>query len=246
MHRRHTRVLTAATALSAVALALGAPTAATAQTWNHADPAGDVVKYTFDTDTFEESHTGDPSVTNGDVISSTIKHNPRKVIATLRFRDLAVTHEDLTIFAMSIRTDKGNRDMTVAAMKGHERGVRDFSRPDGHSVRCRGASHHIDYAAHTVSVVVPRSCLGRPRWVKVSAGAVRVPSDLGVVLTRTSRTSGGASPARLAAAARDALAARSARVGAAPAPEVFVAHADDALSTTAGENLTYSPRLRRG
>jgi hypothetical protein len=33
-------------------------------------------------------------------------------------------------------------------------------------VACK-VKHTIDYTAHTVVVKVPRSCLGKPRWVRV-------------------------------------------------------------------------------
>ncbi len=118
--RRHTLALTALSA--AATLAVGVPATASAQTWRHTDPAGDVTKYTYNLDTDEETEAVDPSITNGDVIGSTIKHNPRKVIATMRFRDLVVPTDDLNVFVLSVRTNKLNRDLTVFATPDNTRG----------------------------------------------------------------------------------------------------------------------------
>jgi hypothetical protein len=38
-------------------------------------------------------------------------------------------------------------------------------------VHC-GVRHTIDYLANTVVIKVPRSCLGKPRWVQVSDEAI--------------------------------------------------------------------------
>jgi hypothetical protein len=44
----------------------------------------------------------------------------------------------------------------------------------GGSARCSGMSHTIDYTRNKVTLTVPRSCLGRPRWVEVAESTVRV------------------------------------------------------------------------
>ena len=246
--RRHTHALTALSTLTAAAaLTIAVPGAASAQSWTHTDPAGDVYKVTFSDDSDEETEAVDPSVTNGDVISSTIKHNPRKVIATLRFRDLATTPEDLDIYGISLRTDKLNRDLSVIAADGLERGEHELDRPNGDTVRCRGVSHRIDYTANTVTMVVPRSCLGRPRWVKAGAFAARVPTLDDAAFSRSSRASGlarvtgGAHLSRLARAAGSTPDASGSAE-----PSVYHLYVDDALSKTVGEDVTYGPRLRRG
>ncbi|GAB3654135.1 hypothetical protein GCM10027596_05510 [Nocardioides korecus] len=58
--RRHALALTAA-----AVLVVGAPTAASAQTWNHTDPAGDVVHATWNLDTDEETEVVDPTIADG-------------------------------------------------------------------------------------------------------------------------------------------------------------------------------------
>jgi hypothetical protein len=47
-----------------------------------------------------------------------------------------------------------------------------FEKRDRRTARCRGITHTVDYARETISVSVPRSCLGNPRWVQVTPGAV--------------------------------------------------------------------------
>ena len=43
----------------------------------------------------------------------------------------------------------------------------------GRRVKCHGLSTKVDYVGQRVTVSVPRSCLGRPRWVKVGIATVR-------------------------------------------------------------------------
>ena len=220
--RRHTLALTALSA--AVTLAVGVPATASAQTWRHTDPAGDVTKYTYNLDTDEETETVDPTITNGDVIGSTIKHNPRKVIATMRFRDLVAPTSDLDAYVLSIKTNRLNRDLTVVATSDAPRGERQFSRPNGRDVRCRGLSHHIDYTANTVTMSVPRSCLGKPRWVKAGAASIRIANWDDVL-----------EPVNTGEAPSDT-----------PDAAVITQYLDDAHGGAIGDNIKYSPRLRRG
>ncbi len=90
-------------------------------------------------------------------------------------------------------------------------------------------------------MAVPRSCLGRPRWVKAGAIAARIPADNAV-----------AEPARASRKAREigpTNLARLARAASTPSlsqPSVFEVFIDNALSRSGAEDLTYGPRLRRG
>ena len=212
--RRHALALTAA-----AVLVVGAPTAASAQTWNHTDPVGDVTKYTWNLDTDEETEVVDPTITNGDVISSTVKHNPRKVIATMRFRDLVAPTEDIDLFVMSVRTGKLNRDLAVAATPDDVRGQHRLSRTNGDDVRCRGLSHRIDYTANTVTMSVPRACLGRPSRISAGVGAVRTN------LASLTNAMDDPDPST---------------------PAIIEQYLDDAHSSGVGDDLVFSPRLRRG
>ena len=173
MRRRHTLALTAA-----AVLVVGAPTAASAQTYRHTDPAGDVTRDTYNFNTDEEVQTVDPTIAEGDVIGSTVKHNPRKVITTLTFRELTVT-DDQSQFVVLIRSSSNvNRIVAVTADRDHARGVQQIARlKNGRKVSCRGLSHSIDYTANTVTITVPRRCLDRPRWVSVAAVSERFAAD---------------------------------------------------------------------
>jgi len=46
-----------------------------------------------------------------------------------------------------------------------------FYKGNGKKTSCH-VRRHIDYTYNTATVVVPRSCLGKPRWVKVAMGSV--------------------------------------------------------------------------
>lgn len=204
--RRHTLALTAA-----AVLVVGAPTAASAQTYRHTDPAGDVTHDSYNFDTDEEVETVDPTIAEGDVIGSTVKHNPRKVITTLTFRELTVT-DDLSQFIVGIRSsNKVNRFVVVTADSDHPRGVQQFVKTNGRKASCRGLSHAVDYTANTVTITVPRACLSRPRWVSVGAASERIAAD-----------------------------------DATTPSDTIDAYIDDAHRTGLGDDITYSPRLRRG
>ncbi|GAB3654131.1 hypothetical protein GCM10027596_05500 [Nocardioides korecus] len=153
------------------------------------------------------------------MIGSTIKHNPRKVIAVLRFRDLVAPTDGVTLYQLSVRTGRMNRDLGVVATPDNTRGQHELSKTSGRTVRCRGLSHHIDYTANTVTMSVPRACLGHPRRVSAGVGVLRMS---GVALSDSLDTTDPTAPAII---------------------EMF---ADDAHSPTVADNLVFSPRLRRG
>ena len=172
--RRHTLALTAA-----AALVVGAPATASAQTWQHDDPAGDVYHSHYDDNTEEETEAIDPSVTEGDVVHTTVAHNPRKIVVTTRYRELtAPTGEADAMYFVLVKTnEKVRRVVTVAADVDHPRGVARLQKYDGHRARCRGLARSIDYTANTVTISVPRSCVSKPRWVRVAAANVRSQAD---------------------------------------------------------------------
>ncbi len=87
-------------------------------------------------------------------------------------------------------------------------------------MKCRGLSHHIDYTANTVTMSVPRSCLGRPGWIKAGAASVRL-AGMGDVVDGSNADQ-------------------------APDPAVIEQYVDDAHAGKLGDNIKYSPRLRRG
>ncbi len=150
--RRHTLALTALSA--AVTLAVGVPATASAQTWRHTDPAGDVTKYTYNLDTDEETEAVDPTITNGDVIgrpSSTTRarSSPRCASATWsparRPEPVRAVHPDQQAEPRPHRLRHGRP----------ERGEHDLARPNGAACGAAGVAPHRLHRRPHVTMSVP-------------------------------------------------------------------------------------------
>jgi hypothetical protein len=149
-----------------VAVAVGAvvpliPMAAQANTYSHTDGTGDV----YSTVSGSGSFTPAPDRTVGDVVGSTVKHKRHAVVLQLRYVDLEVGSE-INAHYFAIRTNTMRRDVTLVAAGTFPNGRAEMTKPNRKRVTCR-IPHKIDYTLNTATVVVPRSCLGNPRWVKV-------------------------------------------------------------------------------
>jgi len=153
-----------AVVLAAAGLVL-APAAAQANTYNHADAASDVVSFTGGSTTA----TPQPDRSNGDVVASTVKHNRTAVVARMTYRDLANV-DGFNGHLFAFKTSKMRREVTVVSAAGVPSQVV-MTKPNGKKVSCR-VKRSLDYTAHTVTVRVPRSCLGHPRWVKVGMASL--------------------------------------------------------------------------
>ena len=149
--------LVAAAAASVVLL----PTAAQADKLVQNDAVGDVVSVAGES----ETTTPLPDRAEGDIAWSKIRHRDRKVILTLRYRELNTGQEMLHYYA--IRTSKMKRYVYLSAGTGHWGGRVQMRNGHDKKVSCR-VTKKIDYIANTATVWVPRSCLGKPRWVKVA------------------------------------------------------------------------------
>lgn len=161
-----------AAAAAVVALVPLLPSAAQADRYVQADPAGDVVTVHYN----PLSTVPAPTVTEGDIVSSSVRHKARKVLLTMRFVELDRTGQG-RIFFYGIRTGSMTRYVTLAAAPGRWAGKAQVVKPSGKKVSCR-VTRAIDYAANTATIGVPRSCLGDPRWVKVGMQAASYIDDL--------------------------------------------------------------------
>jgi hypothetical protein len=142
------------------------PAAAYADRYTHADPAGDVASTVGQSDTYTPA----PERVEGDVISSTVKHGARTVVMTLVYRDLSDSAE-VDGHVYFVHTSKMNRVVRLYANSTNPGGKAVLTKANGKKVSCH-VRRHIDYNLNTAKVIVPRSCLGQPRWVKVGMGSV--------------------------------------------------------------------------
>lgn len=105
----------------------------------------------------------------GDVVRTTVNHHGGVVSVSMKYRQLARTG-DATAHTFIFRTDRGlRRSVEVFAGPHIWKGIVTFEAPGSRTPRCK-VSHRIDYVRNRVSVTVPRSCLHKPRWVRVGAG----------------------------------------------------------------------------
>jgi hypothetical protein len=163
-------------ATATLALLLAAPTSqAHAATWSKADAVGDATAQSLDPLTGEQTYA--PSTDrSADVVRTTIRHQRRAVVLTLRLADVDPTGASSVVtvlqtpvgrFLAAASSSPGSYTFMLMPMSG--RGARD-------GVRCTDARADFDDAADTVTVSVPRACIGRPRWVQV--GALATSTDL--------------------------------------------------------------------
>ena len=161
------------------------PTAAQANRYSFGDAAADVISIA------PAATTGTPTPDRvaGDVISSTVNHKRRAVVMRLQYRDLAAETE-VEVHLFAIRTNQMKRYVTVYAAPASVQGKVLMTNPHQKKVRCRIAGG-IDYTLNTVTVIVPRSCLGNPRWVRVGmAGIVPGATETDPYFVDDARTTG--------------------------------------------------------
>lgn len=163
--------LRAAMLATTVAAAVIAPAAAaSAASTTVSDPQGDVWESTYDADTQTETFTKADSVTNVDLVSSTVSHGARRVNVKMQYTDLKKT--GATYYSIVyLRFDNGPQRVaaidTSAGWGGKHVLFKNGKNSNG-PVACSGFTHAIDYQANTVTMSIPRGCLGTPRWIESS------------------------------------------------------------------------------
>lgn len=185
------RVLRAACA-AVLSLVLLAPTVAHADRWTSPDEIGDVEGWTYDPEpkpcgTDIEVDGSDES--NTDITGLAVRHTRRTMIITTRFAGLEPGLEQWV--ALYVRSDDGgwwldvDRFQTrsgswrVTTFMAEEPRLPDPDDVEGcgigialMDVGCR-TEPLVDFDRDLIRLVVPRRCMGNPRWVRVGADAYR-------------------------------------------------------------------------
>ena len=157
-NRRLTGLLTA----SFVALLVALPTPALAESTSHADARQDVLRYT------SNGYVPAPHNRTADITRFTAAHQRDAVTSTVHVRKLDGQWDMIWFLRTS---DKVRYDVGIV----HFDGTREFKlMKDRKKVPCPGLSKKIRAGADEVTVSVPRTCLDKPRWVRVgpTAGAL--------------------------------------------------------------------------
>ncbi|HJQ05779.1 MAG TPA: hypothetical protein VJ872_10065 [Nocardioides sp.] len=165
---------TALTLAAAVMLAAAVTRPATAATWAHADAAGDVI-YGTPPDLVPVAA---PEDARDDIVRFRVAHLARQVAVRLTLRGLPRPSRFLQVAV----TTPAHR--YVVSSQGASAEV--LRVDGGPRVVCHIPPATLDSAHLRLQLVVPRTCLGRPRWVRVGAqlvnertvdGALRVYRD---------------------------------------------------------------------
>jgi hypothetical protein len=189
---KHVRSLVLAAVAAALVLS---PSSAFANRYYHADPAGDVLSGPVSSST--NPSIPEPGRTNGDIVASSVVHKKRAVAMRMQYRELG-WNDEINAHLFVVRTPSMKRYVTVYATDGLRGGKVVMTKPSGKKVSCHMA-RKVDYTANSVSVVVPRSCLGKPRWVRAGMASVFYtgPDNSATVYIDDANTNGtlGAGPA---------------------------------------------------
>jgi hypothetical protein len=102
-----------------------------------------------------------------DVKRAVVRHATYAVRIRMRFVNLRRLGDQA--FQAEIETSGGGlSNADVGSSPGHRSGSHSFHSGGFPDTGCPGMTHRINYATDVVRMRIPRSCLGRPRWVRVT------------------------------------------------------------------------------
>jgi hypothetical protein len=159
--------------LATVLLTAGllAPAAAQADSRTRSDRAGDVTSVPNHSDV--EDRTAEPGRREGDLVSTTVRHRRHSVLVVARYRELSRGVRATSFFVL--RTDRHRTRQVAVFVSGDDpQGDAYFMSRGGSTLPCPGVRHAVDYATDVARVLVPRACLGRPRWVRAKVATETV------------------------------------------------------------------------
>lgn len=168
------RLLTrAAITLSITACATaGIAPSAYAERVVHVDATADVVSIAWDDAAGTETTEPAPARENGDILRTVVQHRLHKVVLTASYTELRRLAPATHFFSL-VTNESVRRHLEIAPTAAHPQGRILFSTGFGRTVACSGLERHIDYLANTLRVVIPRSCLSAPRWVRAGFGTLK-------------------------------------------------------------------------
>lgn len=103
-----------------------------------------------------------------DVVRATVRHRGKAVVATMRFGDLAQVGEEQS-FRVEITTPKRWYGSNATVSPGDWDGrLRLIDYAQERYVNCAHDAVTVDYDRDTVRIRVPRGCIGRPEWVRLT------------------------------------------------------------------------------
>lgn len=165
-------LVTTTTAIAALALA--APVAGAASQAGTAEPRERYNRVVI-TDQVDDVWLWNPVSSEYDPVDSWPTADVKKgvgthwsdsVEATMKFVDLKKAHHQE--FAVKIKTPELTRVGWVVVKPGKWQGFHVMEKATGKAVSAKGMTHKVSYKRNTVQMVIPRSLLSNPKWVKVA------------------------------------------------------------------------------
>jgi hypothetical protein len=148
--------------LAAAAAVLVVPATAHAATYTHRDATHDVQRFDLGAETFSRA----PHNKRADITTSSFTYTKHSLITVLRLRSHSIG--DSWAYGGRIRTSSGDELRVSIRITPTEKFV-ELQTRQGDQVPCDGLHRHAARSTGRLTVTVPSSCLGRPRWVRAGA-----------------------------------------------------------------------------
>lgn len=145
------------------------------------DGKSDTWSDTWDDEAEAWAYTEAGSMPNTDVVRTTLTHTATEVRITVTYADLVVDGPSPTNRSW-LRLSTGDRAVLTVWTTDKGKTELFLWRPDAAHPRaaCRGVPGAFDFDADSLTVGVPRSCLGDPAWVRLHGSSLTEdPSDPG-------------------------------------------------------------------
>jgi hypothetical protein len=137
------------------------------------DASGDVLVGGHSTDPEAVAAAPDNAIT--DIVRTTVDHRADDVTVTAEFRDLRPRQSlDLTTY---VTTDRTGSRLPAQATALAYRGETSVDLYDASGSPCAGAAVDVDFDTNTVTMTLPRSCLGEPQWIEAETTAATMRYD---------------------------------------------------------------------
>jgi hypothetical protein len=116
-----------------------------------------------------------PDRADGDIVTSGVSYAGRRLWLAMSFSDLGHDSE-FSGYMFALRTNgHKTRFLTIFATPGEGWSTMLGGRHG--RIRCRGLAARVEYVARRVRAVIPKRCLGSPRWVQVSMATLTVKGE---------------------------------------------------------------------
>jgi hypothetical protein len=162
MQVRTSLVRAASVGVALLTVAVLVPTAAQAASYTHRDATHDVQRFDFSTDAFSRADHNK----RADITTATFTYTRHTLTTVLHLRSGSIG--DQWAYGGRIRTSTG-RELVVNIQIPPTEKLVELETRHGDRLSCDGLTRHAARSKGRLTVTVPSSCLGHPRWVRAGA-----------------------------------------------------------------------------